>query len=106
LHEALSLPQDRSQHAADDLAPHLRADAACRRLDHCLHWRIAPAFRPEQSAQHATQRRVALGSRCILARGRGRSRHLSTFWFAKGTQLMLRQEKPLREKVLVKTLID
>jgi hypothetical protein len=31
---------------------------------------------------------------------------VSTFWFAKGTQLMLRQEKLLRDKVLVKTLID
>jgi hypothetical protein len=31
---------------------------------------------------------------------------VSKFWFAKGTQLMLRQESALRDKVLVKTLID
>jgi hypothetical protein len=33
--------------------------------------------------------------------------HVSTFWFAKGSQLMLRQESPMGDgKVLVKTLID
>ncbi|WP_445081593.1 DUF3108 domain-containing protein [Massilia antarctica] len=33
--------------------------------------------------------------------------YVSTFWFAKGSQLMLRQDSPLGEgKVVVKTLID
>ena len=32
---------------------------------------------------------------------------VSTFWFAKGSQLMLRQESAMRDgKVLVKTMID
>jgi hypothetical protein len=43
----------------------------------------------------------------VLTTDYNRPGSVSTFWFAKGTQLMVRQESPLGEgKVMVKALID
>jgi hypothetical protein len=42
----------------------------------------------------------------IVTTDYNRTGALTRFWFAKGTQVMLRQESPMRDKLLVKALIE